>query len=71
VKPAAFPLDAPSTVEAGFCAPGFVVPVRAFLAGNPTPTDEEIAHVRLGNLCRGTGYQGEGIVDAVEARVDR
>ncbi len=52
-------------LQCGFCTPGFVVSVTAFLAANPDPTDEEIAHALSGNLCRCTGYQG--IVEAVKA----
>lgn len=54
-------------LQCGFCTPGFVVSVAAFLRDNPTPTDQEIRQHPSGNLCRGTGYQG--IVDAVKALV--
>jgi carbon-monoxide dehydrogenase small subunit len=50
-------------LQCGFCTPGFVVTVTAFLADNPNPSDEEIRHALSGNLCRCTGYQG--IVAAV------
>ena len=50
-------------LQCGFCTPGFVVSVTAFLAANPSPTDQEIAHALSGNLCRCTGYQG--IIEAV------
>jgi carbon-monoxide dehydrogenase small subunit len=50
-------------LQCGFCTPGFVVSVTAFLAENPTPTDDEIRDALSGNLCRCTGYQG--IVEAV------
>jgi carbon-monoxide dehydrogenase small subunit len=56
-------------LQCGFCTPGFVVSVTAFLAANPTPTDEEIVHALSGNLCRCTGYQG--IVEAVKAVAGR
>ncbi|MGW0949048.1 (2Fe-2S)-binding protein [Streptomyces sp. NPDC002623] len=55
-------------LQCGFCTPGFVVSVTAFLAENPKPTDEEIREALSGNLCRCTGYQG--IVNAVRAVVD-
>jgi len=45
-------------LQCGFCTPGFVVSVTAFLRDNPTPTDEDIREALGGNLCRCTGYQG-------------
>jgi len=50
-------------LQCGFCTPGFVVSVTAFLDQNPSPTDDEIVEGLSGNLCRCTGYQG--IVKAV------
>jgi carbon-monoxide dehydrogenase small subunit len=50
-------------VQCGFCTPGFVVTIEAFLRDNPSPADEEIAEALSGNVCRCTGYQG--IVAAV------
>ena len=50
-------------LQCGFCTPGFIVSVTAFLAENPQPTDEQIREGLSGNLCRCTGYQG--IVRAV------
>ena len=52
-------------LQCGFCTPGFVTSVTAFLRDNPTPTDEEIRDALSGNLCRCTGYQG--ILKAVRA----
>ena len=51
-------------LQCGFCTPGFVVSVTAFLEDNPDPTDDEIRAGISGNLCRCTGYQG--IVRAVK-----
>ena len=45
-------------LQCGFCTPGFVVSVTAFLNENPDPSDEEIRVGLSGNLCRCTGYQG-------------
>jgi carbon-monoxide dehydrogenase small subunit len=45
-------------LQCGFCTPGFVVSVTAFLRANPSPTDREIREALSGNLCRCTGYQG-------------
>jgi len=50
-------------LQCGFCTPGFVVSVTAFLRDNPTPDDEAIRDALSGNLCRCTGYQG--IIQAV------
>jgi carbon-monoxide dehydrogenase small subunit len=50
-------------LQCGFCTPGFIVSVTAFLRDNPNPTDGEIREALSGNLCRCTGYQG--IVNAV------
>ena len=54
-------------LQCGFCTPGFIVTVTAFLrdrAGSDAPlTDDEIRAELSGNLCRCTGYQG--IVAAV------
>ncbi|MBW3599498.1 MAG: (2Fe-2S)-binding protein [Planctomycetes bacterium] len=38
--------------QCGFCTPGFVVAVRAFLDKNPDATEEEIRSGLNGNLCR-------------------
>jgi aerobic carbon-monoxide dehydrogenase small subunit len=51
-------------LQCGFCTPGFVVSVHAFLAENPSPTVDEIKEGLSGNLCRCTGYQG--IIKAVQ-----
>jgi carbon-monoxide dehydrogenase small subunit len=45
-------------LQCGFCTPGFIVTVTAFLREHPDPTDEEIREGISGNLCRCTGYQG-------------
>jgi aerobic-type carbon monoxide dehydrogenase small subunit (CoxS/CutS family) len=38
--------------QCGFCTPGFVVAVRAFLNQKPKATEEEIRAGLNGNLCR-------------------
>jgi len=55
-------------LQCGFCTPGFVVSVHAFLAEHPSPTRDEIRDAMSGNLCRCTGYQG--IIRAVERAAD-
>jgi carbon-monoxide dehydrogenase small subunit len=55
-------------LQCGFCTPGFVISVTAFLRDNPSPTDDDIRHALSGNLCRCTGYQG--IIAAVRQAAD-
>ena len=45
-------------LQCGFCTPGFVVSITAFLRDHPDPDDEDIREALSGNLCRCTGYQG-------------
>ena len=51
-------------LQCGFCTPGMIVSIRALLAKNPDPTEDEIRHGISGNLCRCTGYNK--IVEAVQ-----
>jgi aerobic-type carbon monoxide dehydrogenase small subunit (CoxS/CutS family) len=55
-------------LQCGFCTPGFLMLVTAFLRETPSPTDEQIREVVASNLCRCTGYQG--ILRAVRAAAD-
>jgi carbon-monoxide dehydrogenase small subunit len=50
-------------LQCGFCTPGFLCTVTAFLRDNPAPADEEVVEAISGNLCRCTGYQN--IIKAV------
>jgi carbon-monoxide dehydrogenase small subunit len=45
-------------LQCGFCTPGFIVSMTAFLQDNPGPSNEDILAGLSGNLCRCTGYQG-------------
>jgi len=44
-------------LQCGFCTPGFLTTIAAFLEENPEPTEEEAVAAISGNLCRCTGYQ--------------
>jgi carbon-monoxide dehydrogenase small subunit len=55
-------------LQCGFCTPGFIVSIHAFLRDNPAPTDREIREAVSGNLCRCTGYQG--IIKAIRLLVN-
>jgi carbon-monoxide dehydrogenase small subunit len=50
-------------LQCGFCTPGILMTMSAFLSENPFPTESEVREALSGNLCRCTGYQN--IVDAV------
>lgn len=51
-------------LQCGFCTPGFLMTLVAFIKENPSPTEAEIREAVSGNLCRCTGYQN--IVKAVQ-----
>ena len=43
-------------LQCGFCTPGFLMTLTAFLRDNSNPTDAEIRDALSSNLCRCTGY---------------
>jgi aerobic-type carbon monoxide dehydrogenase small subunit (CoxS/CutS family) len=51
-------------LQCGFCTPGFLMSMEAFLREHPDAGDEELREALAGNLCRCTGYLG--IIEAVE-----
>jgi aerobic-type carbon monoxide dehydrogenase small subunit (CoxS/CutS family) len=50
-------------LQCGYCTPGILMTLVAFLKDNPAPDEAQIRAALSGNLCRCTGYQH--IVDAV------
>jgi aerobic-type carbon monoxide dehydrogenase small subunit (CoxS/CutS family) len=50
-------------LQCGFCTPGFLMSMEAFLREHPDAGDDELREALAGNLCRCTGYLG--IVEAV------
>lgn len=44
-------------LHCGFCTPGMIVTLSAFLKEHPRPTSEEVREAISGNLCMCTGYQ--------------
>jgi aerobic-type carbon monoxide dehydrogenase small subunit (CoxS/CutS family) len=52
-------------LQCGFCTPGVLMSLEAFLRKHPRPTPGEIREAISGNICRCTGYQG--IVEAALA----
>ena len=43
-------------LQCGYCTPGILMNMADFLTENPNPSDEQIRHGLIGNLCRCTGY---------------
>lgn len=41
-----------TTMQCGYCTPGFIMSAKGLLNENPDPTIEEIKHNLSGNLCR-------------------
>ncbi len=50
-------------LQCGFCTPGYITTITAYLDEHPDPTQDEAREAIAGNLCRCTGYQN--IVAAV------
>ena len=56
-------------MQCGYCTPAMVLTAHALLAGNPSPTREEIVDAISGNICRCTGYAQ--IVEAIALAAER
>jgi carbon-monoxide dehydrogenase small subunit len=52
-------------LQCGYCTPGILMTMTAFLQENQSPSEDEVREALSGNLCRCTGYQN--IVDAMLA----
>jgi aerobic-type carbon monoxide dehydrogenase small subunit (CoxS/CutS family) len=51
-------------LQCGFCTPGFLMSMEAYIREHPDAGDDELREALAGNLCRCTGYLG--IIEAVE-----
>ena len=60
-------------LQCGFCTPGFLTTITAYLEENPAPTSEEAREAISGNLCRCTGYQNivKSVLRAAEITAER
>lgn len=60
-------------LQCGFCTPGFLTTITAFLRENPEPTEAEAREAISGNLCRCTGYQNivKSVIRAAEIAKER
>ncbi|KQX66671.1 (2Fe-2S)-binding protein [Angustibacter sp. Root456] len=57
-------------LQCGFCTPGFLTTIAAYLDENPDPTEDDALEAVSGNLCRCTGYQNikKAVLRAAELR---
>jgi carbon-monoxide dehydrogenase small subunit len=60
-------------LQCGFCTPGFLTTITAYLRENPDPTETEAREAISGNLCRCTGYQNivRSVLRAAEITKER
>ncbi len=56
-------------LQCGYCTPGILMTMKAFLAETPAPDEAQIREALSGNLCRCTGYQH--IVEAMQLAAER
>jgi 2-furoyl-CoA dehydrogenase 2Fe-2S iron sulfur subunit len=57
-------------LQCGYCTPGILMSLTAWLKDNPKPTEEELRDMLSGHLCRCTGYVGmvKAVLDYCETR---
>lgn len=51
-------------LQCGFCTSGILMNAVEFLNNNPDPSEDEIRHALIGNICRCTGYKN--IIKAIK-----
>lgn len=51
-------LTAEGVEQCGYCSPSLVIAIHTMLKQYENPSDEEIKHYLVGNLCRCSGYEG-------------
>jgi xanthine dehydrogenase iron-sulfur cluster and FAD-binding subunit A len=56
-------------LQCGYCTPAMILAAHALLAGNPSPSRDDIVEAISGNICRCTGYAQ--IVEAVALAAER
>jgi len=56
-------------LQCGYCTPGILMTMKAFLDETPAPDEAQIREALSGNLCRCTGYQH--IVEAMQLAAKR
>ena len=56
-------------MQCGYCTPAMILAAHALLAGNPSPTRDDIVEAISANICRCTGYAQ--IVEAIALAAER
>ena len=59
-------------LQCGFCTPGIITTMHAFLTDEPNPTVDQVRDALSGNICRCTGYLPiiEAVMEAAGAYRD-
>ncbi|MEH2506524.1 aerobic-type carbon monoxide dehydrogenase small subunit (CoxS/CutS family) [Bradyrhizobium sp. AZCC 1578] len=60
-------------LQCGFCTPGMLMTLEAYLRSTPAPTEQDVRIAISGNICRCTGYEGivQAALDAASAKASR
>lgn len=45
--------------QCGNCSPSLVMAIHTLFIDNPSPTEEEMKHYLVGNMCRCSGFEGQ------------
>ena len=60
-----------AALQCGFCTPGMLMSLTAFLRDNPGASEADIREAISGNICRCTGYQSIVSAGVEAARIGR
>ena len=60
-------------LQCGFCTPGMLMTLEAYLRTTPAPTEQDVRIAISGNICRCTGYDGivQAALDTALAKASR
>ena len=60
-------------LQCGFCTPGMLMTLEAYLRNTPAPTEQDVRVAISGNICRCTGYDGivQAALDTASAKASR
>ena len=60
-------------LQCGFCTPGMLMTLEAYLRTTPAPTEQDVRIAISGNICRCTGYEGivQAVLDTASAKASR